>query len=462
MRYAWCVVVLVGCGSPGNNPDLCGNGVLDFGEACDGDDVPCESLGLGSGTAYCLIDCSRDTTECAMTERELVVRVRFNGAVYPDAPVLVSNLDGTPISTHTTDAQGEVRTRVPTSVLVSSKHTKQNGNVDVVSWNSDDTEVAFNFLEPTGTPTSVGSIRATWANPPQGTTTIRVSNGCTIGTASVSSPNPLTTSATTACETGTNQVSLYAEALDGTGVPLGYKYVPSVAVSTASPTDVLVDTWDTAFTPMEATVTSVPAGTADLAFFFRTGVGPVIHHNPTGFLIPTPVAGQSYTRARPMANASFVTYAAVSVVLDDSRGCARIQPSPGPFTFTGAEFPTVLANVAIDTSRAGQPGLSFTAGTPSGTPDTMSAWMYFSSPTNDFMTWNINGPTTMTSPIRLPQIPDDPRWTDVLPSAWTQIVSSSRVTLFDYEGITNHNQVAAGVSTTPTTGMTCSSSCFAQ
>ena len=51
-----------GCTSP-----VCGNGVLETGEACDSSDLggeDCLSLGLGEGALACAIDCTFDTSAC--------------------------------------------------------------------------------------------------------------------------------------------------------------------------------------------------------------------------------------------------------------------------------------------------------------------------------------------------------------------------------------------------------------
>lgn len=49
-------------------PDLCGNGVIDGDEACDGEVPPgldCATEGFGEGTPVCLDDCTLDYTECS-------------------------------------------------------------------------------------------------------------------------------------------------------------------------------------------------------------------------------------------------------------------------------------------------------------------------------------------------------------------------------------------------------------
>jgi hypothetical protein len=57
-----CLIDDSGCTS-----DLCGNGVLDAGEECEGDDLggeTCEGLGFASGTLACADDCTFDTAAC--------------------------------------------------------------------------------------------------------------------------------------------------------------------------------------------------------------------------------------------------------------------------------------------------------------------------------------------------------------------------------------------------------------
>lgn len=50
------------------DPPVCGDGVQDPGEECDGDDLggeTCESIGLGTGTLGCTENCMFDTSECS-------------------------------------------------------------------------------------------------------------------------------------------------------------------------------------------------------------------------------------------------------------------------------------------------------------------------------------------------------------------------------------------------------------
>ena len=56
-----CVLETGGCQS-------CGNGLIDEGEACDGENfggLDCLSLGLGEGALVCNSDCTRDDSACA-------------------------------------------------------------------------------------------------------------------------------------------------------------------------------------------------------------------------------------------------------------------------------------------------------------------------------------------------------------------------------------------------------------
>jgi len=62
------VLSLVGCGKKtGASGAECGNGRLEMGEECDGDDVgiaDCEGLGLEGGALGCNADCTFDVTQC--------------------------------------------------------------------------------------------------------------------------------------------------------------------------------------------------------------------------------------------------------------------------------------------------------------------------------------------------------------------------------------------------------------
>jgi cysteine-rich repeat protein len=70
-----CTLILSGCttefGDPKIIPDaaqpVCGNGITEAGETCDGPDLAgatCESLGHAGGTLVCSAQCTYDTTEC--------------------------------------------------------------------------------------------------------------------------------------------------------------------------------------------------------------------------------------------------------------------------------------------------------------------------------------------------------------------------------------------------------------
>jgi hypothetical protein len=56
-------------GSSGTTGSTCGNGQIDVGEDCDGDDLQdetCESLGEGTGTLSCdPVTCTFDTSMCS-------------------------------------------------------------------------------------------------------------------------------------------------------------------------------------------------------------------------------------------------------------------------------------------------------------------------------------------------------------------------------------------------------------
>jgi len=69
-----CRYVTAACEGPG--PE-CGNGVLEYGEGCDGTDLggeTCVGLGFTSGTLACAADCTFDTDEC-------VAQVCNNGTI---------------------------------------------------------------------------------------------------------------------------------------------------------------------------------------------------------------------------------------------------------------------------------------------------------------------------------------------------------------------------------------------
>jgi hypothetical protein len=54
---------------PSAPPSVCGNGVLEDDEACDGDDLggkDCTSFGFDMGTLSCAVDCSYDTSFCSV------------------------------------------------------------------------------------------------------------------------------------------------------------------------------------------------------------------------------------------------------------------------------------------------------------------------------------------------------------------------------------------------------------
>ncbi|HOW52379.1 MAG TPA: hypothetical protein PLV42_10095 [bacterium] len=78
-------------------PDLCGNGVTDAGEACDGDTVDCTALNgtvYASGTALCAASCTHyDTTGCTYAT---VPTFSYSGGGddYDDGLTLIQTTDG--------------------------------------------------------------------------------------------------------------------------------------------------------------------------------------------------------------------------------------------------------------------------------------------------------------------------------------------------------------------------------
>ena len=68
----WILVLVAGCGrSMGvlDTPPVCGNGLREALELCDGQDLggqSCGSLGLGAGELSCREDCTVDTSRCGM------------------------------------------------------------------------------------------------------------------------------------------------------------------------------------------------------------------------------------------------------------------------------------------------------------------------------------------------------------------------------------------------------------
>ena len=62
-----CGLMFAACGGSGDDKAVCGDGIIDEGEECDGDNLggmTCGDLGYGGGTLACTDDCTFDTTGC--------------------------------------------------------------------------------------------------------------------------------------------------------------------------------------------------------------------------------------------------------------------------------------------------------------------------------------------------------------------------------------------------------------
>ncbi|MFO0601331.1 MAG: hypothetical protein U0228_38840 [Myxococcaceae bacterium] len=68
-RVLFLCVVLTGCGTAATHAPVCGDGVINAGELCDGADVrdvSCEALGFGMGVVRCNSTCDRlDVSRCS-------------------------------------------------------------------------------------------------------------------------------------------------------------------------------------------------------------------------------------------------------------------------------------------------------------------------------------------------------------------------------------------------------------
>ncbi len=68
----------------------CGNGVLDIGEECDGDELPatptCEYLGYASGTLSCADDCTLDRSTCSGCDPDLCATCCADGRCQEISP----------------------------------------------------------------------------------------------------------------------------------------------------------------------------------------------------------------------------------------------------------------------------------------------------------------------------------------------------------------------------------------
>jgi len=435
------LVAASACGSSNPSGGTCA-------ESPDSECVPstvsftsCAELGLPGGNTVvdCTDECTWDRAVCVGGPGNVTVRVTTDGTPSPDTTVAIGD------TTLATDANGEASTTVDGNTEVTVANVKPSGNVELVSYLEvpAGTTIAVDFPGLGGSVAPAGNVRLTWANTPAGTTTIKTSTGCGSNTASVSSNIPLNHATNESCMVAPSMASLYVEALDGTGVPLGYQYFPSIAVDPATPVDLVADTWQTTLTPMELTVTDVPASAVDLTFMYWFLAGTVVNYSPFQQLIPSPAPGSTQMRSKLMPPASVVTRVQATVTIDEDRGATRVQLAPGPYTFDGHLFLPRFTSCTSDTSDPARPGIAFTLDTPTGNPDVLVAWFYFTLGSN-FLTWRVNAPPTGTS-IHVPALPADPRWAPFDVPNRTQVQSSTRTSLLDMDIVADYLYFIGGI-----------------
>ncbi len=59
-----CSLVCAGCNVSFDDNNVCGDGIVEPTEQCDGDSVPCSELGMSGNEASCLNDCTLDLGQC--------------------------------------------------------------------------------------------------------------------------------------------------------------------------------------------------------------------------------------------------------------------------------------------------------------------------------------------------------------------------------------------------------------
>lgn len=97
---------------------ICGNGIIEGGEDCEGNDLNgqnCESLGYGPGVLKCDIACSFDTSNCSPAPTPTPTLTLTPTPINTPTPVFLSKATTTPTSAPAaTSAPGAAATNTPT------------------------------------------------------------------------------------------------------------------------------------------------------------------------------------------------------------------------------------------------------------------------------------------------------------------------------------------------------------